>query len=74
MTTMREVRPSPFSPSASRREVSLRQGLRDADGAADTGIERHRHQWRIVAIEEDSFGRVVMRECDCGIHHFITAA
>lgn len=35
---------------------------------------RHLHQWQVVAIEEDAFGRVAMRQCDCGIHHFITAA
>ena len=58
MSMMRESRPLPSLPPARPAVAPL----------------RHLHQWQVVAIEEDAFGRVAMRQCDCGIHHFITAA
>ena len=57
-----------------KSEIALRRGLRAADSAWQLETQRHRHQWQVVAIEEDAFGRVAMRQCDCGIHHFMTAA
>lgn len=83
MSTMNE----PLRPSAhvmplrrrAQREVLLRRGLRAATGIAELGAGsgaagRHRHRWELVAVEQDSFGRVAMRQCQCGLLSFSDAA
>jgi len=53
------------------RPATQQQEQQEGTGEAVTW---HGHDWRLVAVEQDSFGRVAMFQCRCGSAHFTDAA